>query len=111
MLSRLSIILAVLAVFRPTLAASGEVSFNSQVRPVFSDRCLSCHGPDEKNRKGKLRLDTADGGVFREKSGKFVVKPGSPDQSELYKRLVSKDPDEKMPPPDSNLSVSEGEIG
>jgi hypothetical protein len=110
MFSRLSIILALLAFSRPMFAAAGEVSFNSQVRPIFSDRCLSCHGPDEKNRKAKLRLDTADGGVFREKSGKFVVKPGSPDQSELYKRLVSKDPDEKMPPPESNLSVSDPEI-
>jgi mono/diheme cytochrome c family protein len=110
MLLRLTILAAVLGTASSAFSAPAELSFNAQVRPLFSDRCLSCHGPDEKNRKAKLRLDTEQGGVFREKDGKFLVKPGAPDKSELYKRITSKDPDEKMPPPDSNLSLSESEI-
>ncbi len=112
MLKRVSIIaLAMLLHFRSPAARSAEVSFNAQIRPILSDRCLSCHGPDEKNRKAKLRLDMAEGGIFREHDGKFPVKPGAPEQSQLYKRITSKDPEEKMPPPDSNLSLSESEIG
>jgi hypothetical protein len=99
-------LVACLLIFRTRAA---EISFNAQIRPILSDRCLSCHGPDEKNRKAKLRLDLLEG-VLRERDGEFVVKPGSPAQSELYKRITSSDPDEKMPPAESHLSLSAGEI-
>jgi hypothetical protein len=90
--------------------AEGEpVSFNMQVRPVLSDRCWSCHGPDENKRKAKLRLDTKEG-ALGEKDGKFIIKPGEPEKSEVYRRLSSSDPDEQMPPPDSHLSVSREEV-
>ena len=85
------------------------VSFNMHIRPVLSDRCWSCHGPDENKRKAKLRLDTKEG-ALAEKDGKFIIKPGDPEKSEVYKRLTSSDPDEKMPPPDSHLTVSKEEI-
>src|SRR5688572_16749376 len=85
------------------------VSFNMQVRPVLSDRCWSCHGPDENKRKAKLRLDTKEG-ALAETDGYFIIKPGEPEKSEVYKRLTSSDPDEQMPPPDSHLSVSKEEV-
>src|SRR5688572_6324233 len=90
-------------------AETSPVSFNLQVRPILSDRCWSCHGPDEKVRKAKLRLDTKEG-ALAETDGYFIIKPGSPEKSEVYRRLTSSDPDEKMPPPDSHLSVSKEEV-
>lgn len=90
-------------------AAAQAVSFNSEIRPLLSDRCWKCHGPDEKNRKAKLRLDQEEGALGL-KDGKPIIKPGDSSASELYKRITSTDPDEKMPPPDSNVSLSSDEI-
>lgn len=107
---RIAILLASLAAAQGFAApASTSVSFNAQIRPIISDRCVSCHGPDEKQRKAKLRLDTEEG-MFRQHDGKSVVKPGAPQESELYRRLVTNDPDDKMPPPNSHLTLSQGEI-
>ena len=55
-----------------------QVSFNRDVRPLFSNRCFHCHGPDEHDRKGKLRLDRADGpdGAYRVRGGTQAIKPG-----------------------------------
>ena len=74
-------------------AAAPPVDFNRDIRPVLADKCFACHGPDEKARKGDLRLDLRDDAV---KSG--AVKPGQPDASELVRRITAKDPDEMMPP-------------
>jgi hypothetical protein len=90
-------------------AERDPVSFNLHVRPILSDRCWSCHGPDENKRKAKLRLDTKEG-ALGETDGYFIIKPGEPEKSEVYKRLTSSDADEKMPPPDSHLSVSKEEV-
>src|SRR5690349_2288736 len=78
--SRFSIVLALIAACTLRFDAAGEISFNAQIRPILSDRCLACHGPDEKNRKAKLRLDS-DEDVFKPRDGKFVVKPGAPNES------------------------------
>src|SRR5688572_33025947 len=90
-------------------ATQETISFNLQVRPILSDRCWACHGPDENKRKAKLRLDTKEG-ALAVKDGKFIVKPGDAAKSELYQRLVTSDPDEKMPPADSHLTVTEAEV-
>lgn len=81
------------------LAAAGAemLDFNRDVRPVLSDNCYFCHGPDEQQRKGKLRLDTA-AGVAK------VINPSHLGSSELLKRIFSKDPEDKMPPQDTNIS-------
>lgn len=97
------------AVFCAAGQGAERVSFNLQIRPILSDRCWACHGPDEKNRKAKLRLDTKEG-MFASKDGAFIIKPGAPEQSELFKRLTASDPDERMPPAESHLSVSDQEI-
>src|ERR1051325_5519349 len=86
-----------------------RADFNFQIRPLLSDRCFKCHGPDEKSRKKKLRLDTREG-VFKElEDGWAVVKPGDVDKSELIRRIFTSDEDDLMPPPKSDLKLSPAE--
>ncbi len=85
-------------------ASPRPVDFNQDIRPLLSDRCFKCHGPDAKQRKAKLRFDTHAGLAAAVAEG-FLV-PGKPDASELVARVHSADPDERMPPDDSRLSLS-----
>ncbi len=78
---------------------SAQVSFTRDIRPILSDNCFHCHGPDESTRKAKMRFDTREG-IFAERKGRFPIVPGKPDESEIVKRIFSTDPDEQMPPPD-----------
>src|SRR6266567_315532 len=81
-------------------AGKGRVDFSRDILPILSDNCFQCHGPDEKARKGKLRLDTKEG-AFRVKDGKTVIVPGKSAESEMFRRITTKDPDDLMPPPES----------
>ncbi len=85
------------------------VDFNFQVRPLLSDRCFRCHGPDSGARKAKLRLDQREGALKELEDGMAVVKPGNPDQSELIRRIFTENEDDLMPPPDSHLKLTPGE--
>ena len=87
-----------------------KVDFNYHIKPLLSDRCYACHGPDEKARKGKLRLDQKEEAFKVLKDGNAVIKPGSSSQSELIRRITTNDPDDHMPPPKSNLSLSADEV-
>jgi hypothetical protein len=87
-------------------AAPPNVDFNFQVRPLLSDRCFKCHGPDESARKAKLRLDTREGAIKELEDGRAVIKPRDPVKSELVRRIFAEDEDDKMPPPKSNLKLS-----
>jgi hypothetical protein len=78
------------------------IEFNRDIRPILSDKCFACHGFDEKERKGDLRLDTADG-------AKDALIPGQPDKSELIARIHHADPDEHMPPQKSEKRLSDRE--
>jgi hypothetical protein len=89
----------------------GKVDFNSEIRPILSDRCYKCHGPDNNTRKAKLRLDHEESAKATSNGGLPVVQPGNTGRSELYLRITATDPDEKMPPPDSNVSLDPEEIG
>jgi hypothetical protein len=82
-----------------------KLDFNRDVRPILSDRCFSCHGPDSASRKGKLRLDTPDGAHKLLDDGWAVVKPGDPAKSEVVRRIFTDDEDDLMPPPKSNLKL------
>jgi hypothetical protein len=90
-------------------AAKDEVDFQRDIRPILSDICFNCHGPDVKARKAKLRLDTLEG-ALKDLGGYAAVVPGRPEKSELVKRLTSLDPDEKMPPPDFPRQLSPRQI-
>ena len=73
-----------------------KVEFNRDVRPILSDKCFFCHGPDEKKRKSGLRLDLRDGAIKPAKSGDPAIVPGKPDESELVRRIFSDDKEEVM---------------
>lgn len=80
---------------------SQEIQFNRDIRPILSDKCFLCHGPDEKKRKAGLRLDQRDG-ALADLGGYSAVVPGKPDESELLARVLAyENPSELMPPPDS----------
>jgi hypothetical protein len=92
-------------------AAAPTVDFNHQIRPLLSDRCFSCHGPDERARKARLRLDTSEG-VYAPRGARGdrrVLIPGLPDESELYLRITAEEAMDLMPPPESNLKLDEAE--
>jgi hypothetical protein len=83
------------------------VSYNFHIRPILSDKCFACHGPDAKKREASLRLDVAESAYapLKETKGAFAIVPGKPEQSELYKRISSTDPHYMMPVPDSHLGA------
>ena len=89
-----------------------EVDFNLHVKPILSDRCFACHGPDNNKREAGLRLDTEEGafGALKESKGHAFV-AGKPQESVALMRMTSTDPDEVMPPPESNLELTNYEIG
>jgi hypothetical protein len=76
---------------------SAAVEFNRDIRPLLSDFCFQCHGPDQTKRKAGLRLDS-EAEVFADRGGHRVLVPGKPAESELYRRLVAEDETERMPP-------------
>ena len=86
-----------------------EVDFNRDIRPVLSDNCFKCHGPDEEQRKAELRLDTRDGLFGDLGGGYFPIAPGRPEASEVIWRIGAEDEDDRMPPVDSGITLSEGE--
>ncbi len=94
------IIILVLFVIGTAAHADDELSFNRDIRPILSDTCFFCHGPDAEHREADLRLD-------REESAKQdAIEPGSASASELIARITSSDPDELMPPPESGKRLS-----
>ena len=89
-----------LTLHQASVSTAGEtVTFNRDVRPILSDKCFFCHGPDSARRQADLRLDDRDVAVD---SGAIV--PGKPDESEMLRRILSHDPDEQMPPPTAKLA-------
>ena len=92
-------------------AEAGPVSYNRDIRPILSDKCFACHGMDSKKRKADLRLDLLEEAVKPLKEGTPLV-PGNPYDSLVWQRMVSTDPEEVMPPPDSHktLNAEEKEI-
>ncbi len=88
------------------------VDFNFHIRPILSDRCFKCHGPDAATRKANLRLDTEEGlyQALKDNPDGHVIVSGKPRQSDLYLRLVAEDTSLVMPPPFSHLAVTDYEI-
>ena len=91
-------------------ADAPRVNFNRDIRPILSDNCFQCHGPDEKQRHGKLRLDSREPTVVPAESGKTAIVPGKPTESELLRRVLSDDKDTHMPPASSGKQLKPREI-
>ena len=90
------------------VAGAGEVRFNRDIRPILSDKCFKCHGPDANHRKADLRLDTLEG-ALADLGDYAAVVPGAPGKSELIARITTGDEDDVMPPPDTGKTLSDDE--
>src|SRR5258707_284314 len=86
------------------------IDFNKQIRPILSENCFACHGPDEKQRKAKLRLDTKEGALGKLRHDGFAIVPGKPDESELIARILADEPSARMPPAKSGKHLKPGQI-
>jgi hypothetical protein len=109
-MSRRDLLLLMALALSPSARAEAPlpktVDFNRDIRPILSENCYACHGPDRNQRKADLRLDTRNG-LFIES----IVVPGKPDQSEIYKRLVAADVNDRMPNKASGKTLTPREIG
>lgn len=108
---RITTILLSITILQLRGALGSDVDFARDVRPILSDKCFSCHGPDEEHRKAKLRLDLRED-AFAEKDGVTAFHEGALDKSEAWLRIDSTDPDEVMPPEEEKkpLSAREKEL-
>ncbi|HUR59879.1 MAG TPA: DUF1549 domain-containing protein, partial [Opitutaceae bacterium] len=88
------------------LFSAAPVDYSREIQPILSENCYHCHGPDLKSRKAELRLDTKEGALVKNADGFAPIVAGKPDESELIKRIFNADPDEVMPPPDSNRTLT-----
>ncbi|MGV3764166.1 PSD1 and planctomycete cytochrome C domain-containing protein [Parapedobacter sp.] len=93
-------------------ALPAVVDYNFHIRPILSDKCFACHGPDKNAREADLRLDTEEGAykALVETAGMHAIVPGHPDRSEAYRRITSEDETMRMPPVSSNLALSGREV-
>ena len=88
-----------------------QIDFQRDIRPILSDKCFACHGPDAANLKIKLRLDSEAAALAELRAGKRAVVPSHPEQSELIRRSNAKDEAARMPPVESGRKLTEQEIG
>ncbi|MFP6603493.1 MAG: c-type cytochrome domain-containing protein [Pirellulaceae bacterium] len=89
--------------------AEEKVDFNRDIRPILSNACFRCHGPDAAVREAELRLDIPDG-VFAKRDGKAAIVAGHPARSELIRRITHADAEERMPPEESSRKLTATEI-
>lgn len=93
-----------------TTITGDEITFNRDIRPILSEYCFTCHGPDGDSREAGLRLDLSDAARQELDSGAFAIIPGDPQNSELINRVRSVHPGERMPPPESLKQLSRQQI-
>ena len=106
----LTIGLWLIGVSHKLILADAPLEFNRDIRPILSDNCFSCHGPDEKTRHGGLRLDLSEPARAKQESGKVAVVPGKITESELVRRILSEQDGERMPPAESGKHLTPRQI-
>ena len=82
-------------------SSAAKAGYNRDIRPILSEYCFACHGPDKNQRKAKLRLDVREAALEKD-----AIVPGQPDKSELVNRIYTADPDDVMPPPESHKTLT-----
>lgn len=92
-----------------SLAGAAPIDFSRQIRPILSENCFFCHGPDEKKREAGLRLDD-EKAAKSDNDGVIAVVPGSPEKSALIERILSTNPDEVMPPPKLHKTIPSAQV-
>ena len=92
-----------IALVGATSTSASDVTFNADIRPILQNKCFACHGPDQKARKGDLRLDTRETALE-------VLAPQNPERSKLLQRITHSDPDERMPPEETHKTITESEV-
>ncbi len=107
---RAILFVALAVIVAPAHSTAQEVEFNRDIRPIFSDKCYTCHGPDKANRKSKLRFDT-EAGAKQDLGGHFAIVAGDTAKSELVRRITAEKPAMRMPPVWSGVKLTENEIG
>src|SRR5262245_6492629 len=90
-------------------ARGNDVDFSRDVRPILAKHCFKCHGPDDKARKAKLRLDVREAAVREGRSGQPAIAPGKPDESELVRRIFAGEESDVMPPPSAKNPLSDAD--
>jgi hypothetical protein len=105
------VIFGLLAVFliSPAPTRAAEIHFSRDIRPILSENCFFCHGPDDKKREAGLRLDD-ETSAKTSNEGVIAIIPGNPEKSALIERLVTTDPDEIMPPPKQHKTISPAQV-
>lgn len=98
------IALTCLAAFSAAATSTNKIEFNRDIRPILSENCYLCHGPDKNNRKAKLRLDVREVALDR-----GAIVPGKPEESEMIKRIEATDPEDHMPPPETHKKISDAQ--
>jgi hypothetical protein len=96
--------------FLPALPVFGAVEFNRDIRPILSDKCFPCHGPDSNNRFTKLRFDTEAGAKQALAGGRLAIVPGDPTHSEMLHRITAPEATKRMPPVNSGYKLTDAEI-
>jgi hypothetical protein len=90
--------------------SGGKIDFDREIRPILSENCFACHGPDDKARKAKLRLDTRSGAFAELRGGGRALVAGKPAESELLRRVTAAEVEERMPPLKSGKKLTAGQI-
>src|SRR5689334_19162384 len=102
--------LLLFGVWTTEMGAAPAVDFNRDIRPIFSEHCYACHGPDAGKRKAGLRLDQRAGAFGVLKSGERAIVAGDLEKSALIRRILESDPDEVMPPTKTGKPLSKAQI-
>lgn len=97
------------ALLATSASAAEKLKYNRDVRPILSDKCFQCHGPDKAKRQAELRLDDPKSALDH-RDGKAAIIAGDADHSRVYQRIVTKNPDEKMPPAETGNDLTAAEI-
>jgi mono/diheme cytochrome c family protein len=105
----LPVLLLLCSMNEPQLLAQTEIDFRTAIRPILSNRCFACHGPDEETIEGGLRLDSFETATKPADSGSFAIVAGNSSESEMLRRILSEDDGERMPPPHFGEKLTERE--